>query len=454
MNLRAYASNSKELNEFFEQNENCKVQQIQKLLGLRWNTEDDTLIISLPETPKRDFVWTKRKVLRHIAQIYDPIGLFSPVLLIGKLSTYLGMKPYLTRSTKWHQIISSWTIPELTIPRLIIDPNDFSADFDIHVFTDASANAYCAVAYIVQRHTGKPTRISLLMSKSRLAPLNQSITIPRLELAALMIGAKLLTYVTKQLDLRISKRYLWTDSIVSLAWTRSNRDLPVFVRNRVRIILENTTDVILRHIPGELNPADVGTRGAAIEELLKFKQWWNGPKFLMEKPESWPSNWLETLETSKTDSAKEGKRKKSQTFLCNPLSSSVFLSNKNVGPDNWNNMVIDASRFSTWTKLVNTLAYVLKFITDRIPRTTTVFGYSKAARLNHAEIIIFRLAQAMTPPSEEHKKQLHLFQCARTQLWKSKGRIDYANLPSEATTPVYLPRMNKITSLFVLHIHQ
>ena len=39
-------------------------------------------------------------------------------------------------------------------------------------------------------------------------------------------------------------------------------------------------------VPGTLNPADTGTRGVSIEELLKGKIWLNGPKFLQQPRET------------------------------------------------------------------------------------------------------------------------------------------------------------------------
>jgi hypothetical protein len=53
-----------------------------KLLGLQWNKSTDTISVEFPEhTP----VATKRGLLATLAEIYDPLGLVSPVTLQGKL---------------------------------------------------------------------------------------------------------------------------------------------------------------------------------------------------------------------------------------------------------------------------------------------------------------------------------------------------------------------------------
>ncbi|KAK6023057.1 Pao retrotransposon peptidase [Ostertagia ostertagi] len=205
MNLRAFASNSEDLNEYFENDGNDKVAAIQNLLGLKWDTSMDTLTIHFPK-PVSDTIWTKRKVLKHVASMYDPLGLFAPVILVGKLFLQSLWKSDMSwddvlpaeKLTQWTQIISSWTAGLLTFPRLIFNIRDNSvAEYDLHVFTDASASAYCASAYMVRRLQNCKPEISLIMSKSRLAPLNQPITIPRLELAAVTIGAKLLSYLVQ-----------------------------------------------------------------------------------------------------------------------------------------------------------------------------------------------------------------------------------------------------------------
>uniref|UniRef100_A0A7I5E7B9 DUF1758 domain-containing protein n=1 Tax=Haemonchus contortus TaxID=6289 RepID=A0A7I5E7B9_HAECO len=198
MNLRAYVSNSRELNKYFETNEHCKASETQKLLGLQWNTVNDTIFIRLPDQPTSDIRWTNRKVLKCIASIYDPLGLISPTVLIGKLFLQSLWKIELSWDelipakyvANWKRITSSWNSPGLCVPRRLFNEDENTeVEYDLHVFTDASAAAYCATAYIVQKRNNGSSSASLIMSKSRLAPLNHAITIPRLELAAMMIGS-------------------------------------------------------------------------------------------------------------------------------------------------------------------------------------------------------------------------------------------------------------------------
>ena len=52
-----------------------------KLLGLPWNKREDTLAVSF----KGDSAGTtKREVLKSLASVFDPLGVASPIVLIGK----------------------------------------------------------------------------------------------------------------------------------------------------------------------------------------------------------------------------------------------------------------------------------------------------------------------------------------------------------------------------------
>ena len=53
-----------------------------KMLGLPWDKTEDTIAATFPEPPPEV---TKREMLRFLASIYDPLGVASPVSLVGKL---------------------------------------------------------------------------------------------------------------------------------------------------------------------------------------------------------------------------------------------------------------------------------------------------------------------------------------------------------------------------------
>ncbi|VDO89898.1 unnamed protein product, partial [Haemonchus placei] len=384
MNLRAYVSNSMELNKYFETNEHCKASETQKLLGLQWNTVHDTIFIRLPDQPTSDIRWTKRKVLKCIASIYDPLGLLSSTVLIGKLFLQSLWKIELSWDelipaeyvANWKRITSSCNSLGLCVPRRLFDEDEnIEVEYDLHVFTDASAAVYCASAYIVRRRINGSSSASLIMSKSRLAPLNHAITIPRFELAAMMIGSKLLTFVVQNIEVHVSRNFLWTDSSVALTWIRCNNDLPISVKDRVKVILKNMVDVNVRHIPESLNPADIGSRGATSQELLQLTSWWKGPDFLTSDEDSWPGDlFLQNQHYGDKPGTARDELPQDSANYCFPAPTTETT-------------VLEASKFSSWKKMVNTMVNVLLSITKKCRSARKYFGTFKTTHIWKAEII-------------------------------------------------------------------
>jgi hypothetical protein len=112
------------------------------------------------------------------------------------------------------------------------------------------------------------------------------MTIPHLELMAVLIGVRCLNFVKKQLRLPIQRQCLRTDSQCVLEWIKTNKPLPVFVRNRVKEIKMHK-DVLTSHVNKKENPADIATRGSTIEEWSKNSLWWHVPEWLNDTTQAW-----------------------------------------------------------------------------------------------------------------------------------------------------------------------
>ena len=56
-----------------------------KILGLTWLVHDDMLCLGKPKPVQAKQTLTKRVMLKKIASVYDPLGLFSPVTFQGKI---------------------------------------------------------------------------------------------------------------------------------------------------------------------------------------------------------------------------------------------------------------------------------------------------------------------------------------------------------------------------------
>ena len=115
--------------------------------------------------------------------------------------------------------------------------------------------AMAAVFFLRVKDTDSDTRVTFVCSKTRVAPLKK-LTIPRLELSAAVLLAKLTKYVQDYLDLSKSPVFLWTDSSVSLVWVNSHPSRwKEFVRNRVILIQELLPQGQWSLILGKENPA-------------------------------------------------------------------------------------------------------------------------------------------------------------------------------------------------------
>ena len=123
------------------------------------------------------------------------------------------------------------------------------------------------------------------MAKSRVSPI-KAVTIPRLELMGAVLSTRIAMNILRVVT-NVVKTTYWTDSTNVLHWIRSeSRTFKQFVANRVGEIHRATDQ--WRHVPGELNPADLPTRGIPASELAKSKLWIEGPDFLKTDESTWP----------------------------------------------------------------------------------------------------------------------------------------------------------------------
>ncbi|GFS57548.1 putative pro-pol polyprotein [Trichonephila clavipes] len=209
------------------------------VLGLIWDKNSDTLEIdseSLKFDEKEKI--TKRKILSLVSRVFDPIGVLE------------------------------------------------ESNLSIHTFVDASKTAYAACIFLrSESNTGSVT-VQLLQARSRITPM-KTITIPRLELMATTIGARLFSSVKHALKISNIKTYFWTDSSTVLLIRREQWS--IFVANRISEIRKLTTSEDWFHISTDQNLADILSRGCGPKQLQKRK-WWPGPDWLKNSKEQWPKS--------------------------------------------------------------------------------------------------------------------------------------------------------------------
>ena len=81
MPLQLWNSNSTEFNDFVGDPER---ERVTKVLSLKWDTDRDSLSLTQVNICAREQV-TKRQCLSDLSSLYDPLGLFSPIIFKGKI---------------------------------------------------------------------------------------------------------------------------------------------------------------------------------------------------------------------------------------------------------------------------------------------------------------------------------------------------------------------------------
>ncbi|KAK9751438.1 Pao retrotransposon peptidase [Popillia japonica] len=286
----------------FGQNENAKT------LGLVWCPSTDVLKYNISDPPKGTKI-SKRTILSQIAQVFDPLGLLSPYIINAKI---LLQQLWLEKVT-WDEglplhIHSYWTkfrsklssLNDLCINRHVcckdqkyIELHGFSDASEkaygaciylrtidrteLHGFSDASEKAYGACIYLrtIDR-TGK-IFVSLLCSKTKVAPLKK-ITLPRSDNPADCLSRGV------QPD---------ESQVLQLWWNGPN-------------------------------PADCLSRGVQPDESQVLQLWWNGPSWLGKEKAEWPKQiTLSKAELPETKSY-------TQSFISYPLLTFSFENFSNL----------------------------------------------------------------------------------------------------------------------------
>ena len=262
-----------------------------RALGIRWDAHEDVLKFT---GLKGDPGTTKRKILSQVFSVWDPRGLLLPFSIRSKIILQnLNRMKYgwdeelkeadLREWSKWCK--EAEELDEVKIPRALLNCDKVIRETTLHVFSDASQNAFGACGYLRRGFEDETVACRLVAGKGRVPA--QSIC--RLELMGALIAARLAETLVAEMMTKIEKIIFWCDSTTVSHWIhQTSSNYKAFVGNRISEIhtimsdLEATLGagtVSWRYVLTENNPADDITRGLRPTELNIGHRYNDGPGF-------------------------------------------------------------------------------------------------------------------------------------------------------------------------------
>ena len=323
--------------------------------------------------------------------MFDPLGFASPFTITLKImfKDIWKKKLWWDDMKKWIDGMTemrSWKIPRrISLSEI---PWNNIGEKELIVFADASEKAYGCCVYL-KTTTDNCSTVSLVMSKVKISPL-KGITLPRLELLAALLGARLGRFISSalELDLESCSFSCWTDSEITLKWIQSDaHKWKQFVRNRVQEIQMLTNPANWKHCPRRENPSDLLTRGLGAEDLMTSRLWKEGPVWLTNTK-------TDSAEETNEEQGSENTSDEEQESQANDIMAAVSTQIENR---------INFDRFSRLIRAVRVMAWIIRFAKNdaRCPQ-----GKESSPDLSSAEIETGRIMVLKSVQNEFYNEEI------------------------------------------------
>lgn len=418
-----------------------------KVLGLQWQAKNDSFRFRVQKPPE---LCTKRIVLSVLSRIFDPLGFLSPFTLTLKLLIkkfwQLGIDWDNPGSNdlklQWNKIKSEfYLLNDIMISRHIGLTED--TPVSLIGFADASAAAYAAVVYSRTVDEFGNGRVCLLISQAKVSPMSK-ITLPRLELCAAVLLAKLLFHVIQVYSVKhsIAQIFALSDSTITLGWIKSpHKKLNSFVSNRIWKIQNTLPSPHWFFVPGKENIVDCASRGQHPSSFVSNVEWFSGPKWLKKDVSEWP---IKSIDENDICLDQVEYVRENFVFVATPSTSPLYS-------------LIE--HFSSWPKLLRSTVYVLRFC-----RILPLNGGISNEDLQKAEMVLIYTVQKKHFHNEFHciaKGQVlksalrRLNPFIKDNLIRVGGRLKHSTyLSYEQKHPLLLPKYDPFTQLLIDHFHR
>lgn len=325
----------------------------------------------------------------------------------------------------------------LVLGSVLTDP------YSLHIFTDASLQAYAAVIFI-RIETTDGVRVQFVQSKARVTscikptkrkPEVDKPNIHRLELTGAVLGVRLARSIISELPPQ-PELFFWTDSSTALSWIQRHEPWGTYVGNRVAEIRQSSDAKDWRYVPGTLNPADLPSRGCTAYQLMQ-STWWEGPSWLKLDRMLWPQY---APEVSEADVLAE--RKKTPTVTATALDdkSDVFY------------------RFfyfsSSYTRALRAIARTKRTAYNAHKPEIPKVGPLTNEEISTAETFALRWMQRDAGLYSDEFKKLYELSIDEKGIIRVKTRLLMREDDAYFNEPILLPSKHIVTQRIIEEIHR
>ncbi|XP_052855190.1 uncharacterized protein LOC128263952 [Drosophila gunungcola] len=202
-----------------------------------------------------------------------------------------------------------------------------------------------------------------------------------------------------------------------------------------------TKGMAWHHVPTDLNPADVVSRGCTPKELLEHSLLANGPLFLLKGASNWPSL---------LDAVKNLPERRSTALI------------KTVGTD----ISINCKFINLFDKLQRVFAYIYRFISNCRAKSLPSTIYLTVDEISFGTVLLLRSIQqvhiaveyevlSQGKPCPPKSKLISLRPILSSEcLLRVGGRLQNASLDFEAKHPILLPKDHPVTRAIIVYYHE